>query len=72
MIDLPPMDACPTGRKGRHDLTAIIPDDADQDMTLFCGACGSIRRLPVTGAVLADRLDDMSASEIERRIAGRR
>lgn len=30
------MDKCKVGRKGRHQLAAIIPGDDDHDITLYC------------------------------------
>ena len=68
MTDLPPLDPCPSNKRGRHNLTAVYPDDAQYDLTLFCNRCGTMRRLPLTGAILADRMDDLSADEIMRRI----
>lgn len=65
-MDLPPMPRCKVGRKGRHDLSFIIPENDDRDLTLVCDACGALRRVPVTGELLASRLDDLTPAEIER------
>ena len=65
-MDLPSMDPCPHGKKGRHQLAAIIPGDDEHDITLYCEQCGALRRAPATGPVLAERLDDLSAEEIKR------
>lgn len=61
--DLAAMEPCPTGKRGRHELCAVIPENADQDLTLFCSLCGAIRRRPVTGS-LSPALDDLTADEI--------
>jgi hypothetical protein len=66
-MDLPPMDPCRVNSKGRHDLLMIEPLDHHTDLTMFCGWCGAVRRLPVNGSPLASRLDDLDADEIERR-----
>lgn len=49
--DVPPMDACPFSKSGRHELLALIPSDDEHDLTLFCAACGGMRRVPATGAI---------------------
>jgi hypothetical protein len=46
VIDLPAMEPCPTGKGARHQLAAILPEDASLDATLFCEICGAIRRFP--------------------------
>lgn len=69
-MDYPAMDKCPIGKRGRHELNAVLPDDADKDMTLFCAHCGALRRVPVTGALFASRLDDLTPAEIERAVTG--
>lgn len=63
MSDTAPMEPCPYDKRGRHELTAIIPDDDTQDLTLFCSHCGALRRRPVNGS-LTPVLDDLSADEI--------
>lgn len=65
-MDLPAMERCPRGRKGRRSLAAIIPGDDDHDITLYCETCGALRRAPATGAILLSRLDDLTAADIER------
>lgn len=64
MPDLPPMAKCPVGRKGRHSIAAILPEDETGDVTWFCERCGALRRTPVAGPLLAERLDDLTAAEI--------
>lgn len=49
--DVPPMDACPFAKDGAHRITYLIPSDDDQDLTLVCHRCGSMRRVPATGAI---------------------
>jgi hypothetical protein len=71
LTDLAPMDACPFSKNGRHDLSAILPDSSEGDVTLFCDGCGAMRRVPVTGAVVMDNTADMTVEEIERRLFGR-
>lgn len=58
------MDPCPYRKKGRHDISVVLPEDADHDMTLFCDACGAVRRMPVNGSPLASRLDDLTTEQI--------
>jgi len=67
MIDLPAMAPCPVGKQGRHELAAVFSSDAENDMTLYCEACGMVRRLPMTGEVDVP-LDMLSADEIMRRV----
>lgn len=72
MTDIPAMDPCPADpKRGAHELSAILPDDQHGDLSLFCDRCGSIRRVPVSGALVPESLDPMSAAEIERRLFGR-
>ncbi len=63
-MDLPRMKRCKVDAKGRHELNVVIPDEYDRDMTLFCANCGALRRVPVSGQLLASRLDDLTAAEI--------
>lgn len=63
MSDVAPMEPCPVGKNGRHELSAIIPEDDTRDLTLFCSHCGALRRRPVTGS-LTPVLDDLSAEAI--------
>jgi len=59
MSDMAPMDPCPCGKNGAHELSAVLPESSDGDLTLFCDRCGALRRVPVQGAIYADRLDDV-------------
>lgn len=61
--DLDPMLPCPVRKRGEHDLSVIVPSEDTGDLTLFCDACGAVRRLPVSGAL---QLDDRAADEILR------
>ena len=79
MIDLPAMAPCPVRKGGRHSLSALFSSDGDHDMTLFCGSCGALRRVPMDGEVSVP-LDAMtpaqisaavmSADEVVRRVRG--
>ena len=69
-MDLPPMERCPYGRKGRHSLSYVIPSEYDYDLTMACDYCGAARRMPVTGSMLRERLDDLTAAEIEQAVRG--
>ena len=63
MSDIGPMAPCPVAK--RHSLAVILPEETDGDMTLFCERCGSLRRVPVAGAILPDApMDDLTAAEI--------
>lgn len=63
------MDPCPRQRKGRHSLSAVLPESSDLDMTLFCCKCGAMRRVAVTGALpRVGSLDDLTAADIERAV----
>lgn len=69
MTDIAPMEPCPADKRGRHELSAIIPDDDTRDLTLFCSHCGALRRRPVTGP-LSPVLDDLDADEIAAAFRG--
>lgn len=58
------MDPCPVSKHGRHELTAVLPDDDTHDMTLFCDACGAMRRVPVSGSLTGGSLDDLDPALI--------
>lgn len=74
MGDLPAMDPCPFGKDSRHALMALYVDDiarADtSDLTLACQHCGALRRVPLTGAMVASRLDDATAEQIMDAVTG--
>ena len=70
MTDLPPMDPCPHHKRGRHELSFVIPDEYDKDLTVICSHCGATRRMPVHGALVASRLDDLDAEQIVRVVRG--
>ena len=70
MTDLPPLEPCPVAKSGKHHLAAVIPEDSEHDMTLFCEACGIMRRAPVSGSLFASRLDDADADGIKRAVSG--
>jgi hypothetical protein len=57
------MEPCPFHKAGRHDLAAVLPEDSDHDMTLWCTACGALRRVPVSGS-LSSSLDHLDADAI--------
>ena len=62
-----PLDACPFGKHGGHDL-AVICREGDVDITAVCVTCGAACRWPASGPLYAERLDDLSADEIVQRI----
>ena len=71
MTDLPPLRPCPYGKKGAHELSFVIPDEYDKDLTVICSHCGATRRMPVHGALVAPgSLDDMSTEDIVRVVRG--
>jgi hypothetical protein len=65
-MDLPAMARCPRGKKGAHQIAAIVPGDDEHDITLYCEHCGALRRAPATGELMVSRLDDLDAETIER------
>ena len=67
MTDIGPMEPCPHTKAGRHALNAILPEDSDHDMTLFCEWCGAMRRVPVSGALYVGSLDGLTAAQIKDR-----
>lgn len=69
MSDVGPLAPCPSGKRGRHHLAAILPGDDEHDVTLYCEACGTLRRMPATGA-LTSSLDDLDAVTIARLVEG--
>ena len=55
--DAGPMAPCPARKSGAHRFASYgIEDGASSSVTLACEACGSVRRIPATGALLP--LDD--------------
>lgn len=66
MTILPPLPACPADpKRGAHHLMLVIPETSDGDLTLLCEACGTVGRLPVSGALKPEvPLDDMPADAI--------
>ena len=62
MTDIAPMEPCPY-KRGRHELGAVIPEDDDRELTLFCTHCGAMRRRPVSGP-LTQALDDIDVEAI--------
>ena len=67
MSDLPPLPPCPVDKYGRHDLGVIVPESDDGDLTMFCERCGTVRRIPVRGAV-SGSLDGLTAEQIAEAI----
>lgn len=67
MHDLEPLPPCPFHDKGRHELTAIVPADEAGWLTMFCGRCGCVRRMPASGPLELPPLDNLSAAEIYER-----
>lgn len=66
------MDPCPSDKRGRHDLASVLVavGAAPDNVTLYCGMCGAVRRFSATGELLVSRLDDHSAESILRSAAG--
>lgn len=64
------MEPCPYGKRGDHRLSAVIPGDEAGDLTLFCEVCGALRRVPVMGRLLHERLDDLDADALARLVQG--
>ena len=67
-MDLPAMKPCKVSKSGRHHLSYVLPSSPKHDMTAICERCGALRRVPVSGSVYRERLDDLSAAEIERAV----
>ena len=67
--DAAPMAPCPCRESGRHSLAAIVPEDSQHSLTLFCQDCGAMRRVGAEGTLVP--IDAMSADDIERRVYGR-
>lgn len=63
--ELPPLRKCPVGKKGQHELGAIIPGEDEGDATLYCSLCGIVRRFPASGSLHVERMDD-AMEEVER------
>ncbi len=70
MTDLPPLPPCPFEKRGRHHLMVIVPESDDNDLTLICEACCAIRRIPVTGRLVGETLDGLTADDIEKAMRG--
>lgn len=62
------MKRCPVRKRGEHDLSYVIPSSPKHDLTAICDACGATRRMPVSGAVYRERLDDLTPAEIEQAV----
>jgi hypothetical protein len=69
MTDLPSIKKCPWGPKGRHHMEVILPNKDSGDISLVCGLCFFVRRMPARGGLLYGSLDDLSATEIAKRVA---
>lgn len=68
--DVLPLPPCPTNKRGRHDFNAVIPGTDDGYLTLFCGTCGTVRRMPVSGQLYVGSLDALTPAEIKRAVSG--
>jgi hypothetical protein len=55
------MAPCPTGKKGRHDLSVIVPESDQNPVLLFCIHCGMTARHSVE---VPAPLDDLPADAI--------
>lgn len=64
MTDLAPLDPCPYSKRGDHHAGMILPESSDGYLTWYCEACGAMRRVPASGAIQGERLDDLSGAEI--------
>jgi hypothetical protein len=62
-----PLPRCPTGRKGRHELCVVVPDNDQNSVLLFCSHCGITARETME---LPRPLDDLPA-DVLREIAQR-
>ena len=62
-----PLIKCPSGKKGRHNICAILPGEDGKPVLLFCSLCGvtihQAMDLPVP-------LDDLPADAIARMAKG--
>lgn len=70
MTDLGPIEPCPTRKRGAHAMDLVLADELEATYT--CRRCGAMRRVPASGSLVASRLDDLTADEIEARIYGKR
>jgi hypothetical protein len=50
---------------------ATAADLASVDLTLYCEACGAVRRLPTSGPLFVERMDDMDPALIALRAGSR-
>ena len=65
-MDLGPLEPCPYSKSGKHNTHIVIPSDDDRDLTLLCGNCMTMRRVPASGSLRqGSPLDDWPASEIK-------
>ena len=58
-----PLDPCPFGKKGRHDLAIVTNDQPDGPVLVVCTVCGTTKR---EAMVLPAPLDDLTADDIAR------
>jgi len=58
-----PLPPCPYTRRGRHNLCAVIPEENEHPVLLFCDRCGMTTRQSVA---LPAPLDDLSTEDIVR------
>jgi hypothetical protein len=56
-----PLEPCEVGRKGRHELNAILPDTVDNPAILFCAHCGATKTVSLMHLPPAD--DFIEAAE---------
>jgi hypothetical protein len=58
-----PLPPCPTGKKGRHDLSVIVPESDSNPLLLFCVHCGMTSRHNVE---VPAPMDDLSTEDLMR------
>jgi hypothetical protein len=59
------MPRCPYGKKGRHEINVLVPDDTEHPFVLFCSICGMTKRESV---VLVTPMDDLPSDAIAQMV----
>ena len=68
--ELAPLAPCYADKRGGHDLSYFIAEDAGT-VTQSCDRCGVTRRFPVEGHLEEIPLDDLTLEEIGHLFGGK-
>lgn len=61
------MEKCPSGKRGRHHLNAVLPGEDGRPFVLFCEWCGATRHVDMDTPAPLDDLPADAIAELSRR-----